>query len=186
MAPGRRFWWPARSPQLSGLPAFSALYRAYGWSAPLDPDATHVWGIDRLLAEEARVQSSLLFPGSNFRVAGPDRALIDVRDRARVGRAPAAAGGRRRRRTAAVVRAARGGHLRPTWTPSGGGSSAAAPGCWQRWLLALAEGGWMTALAARCSGSRRLPDRGAIAQRPASTPARVLGHSLLSARRASR
>ena len=165
--------------QLSGLPAFSALYRAYGWSAPLAPGATHVWGIDGLLAEEARVQSSLLFPGSSFRIAGPDQALLDVRDQARIGehRLLLVGGSAAALLLSFVLLAA--GTLRADLDAEWKRLERRGARLWQRWLLAAAEGAWMTVLGAVMGFAVACVAVAAIAGHNGLGGSAVLGHSLL-------
>ncbi len=166
--------------QLSGLPAFSSVYRAYGWSAPLEPRVTHVWGIDGLLGEEARVQSSLLFPGSNFRIAGPDRTLLDVRDRARVGRHRLLlVGGSAAALLLSFVLLA-AGTLRADLDAEWRRLERRGARLWQRWLLAIVEGGWMTALGAIAGFALAWLTIALIADHDDLSGSAVLRHSLLS------
>ena len=168
--------------QLSGLPVFSALYRAYAWSATIDPTATHVWDIDRLLAREGAVQSSLLFAGSNFRVSGPDAQLIAARDRARVAghRLLLVGGGAAALVLAFIVLAA--ATLRRDLDAEWRRLDRRGARLWQRLLLAVGEGGWMTALGALLGFLLACLIVWAIAHRAGLDAGSVLGHSLLSAR----
>jgi hypothetical protein len=166
--------------QLSGLPVFSAVYRAYGWAAPLEAHRTHVWGIDGLLAEEARVQSSLYFPGSHFRIAGPDPQLRDVRDRARVGqhRLLLVGGSAAALLLSFVLLAA--GTLRADLDAEWKRLERRGARLWQRWLLATAEGAWMTVLGAAVGFAAACAAIALIAGHNDLDSSAVLGHSLLS------
>ncbi|MDX6522444.1 MAG: hypothetical protein QOF08_3049, partial [Gaiellales bacterium] len=165
--------------QLSALPAFSALYRAYGWSAPLEPGRTHVWDIDGLLRREAQVQSSLFYPGSNFRVAGPDRALLDVRDRALVGqhRLLLVGGSAAALLLSFVLLAA--GTLRADLDAEWRRLERRGARLWQRWLQAASEGAWMTLLGAAAGFAVACAAVAAIATHNGLDWSAVLAHSLL-------
>ncbi|MDX6547251.1 MAG: hypothetical protein QOG33_801 [Gaiellales bacterium] len=168
--------------QLSALPVFSSLYRAYGWSTPLEPHRTHVWDIEGLLHREAQVQSSLFFPGSNFRVAGPDRALLDVRDRALVGqhRLLLVGGSAAALLLSFVLLAA--GTLRADLDAEWRRLERRGARLWQRWLLAATEGAWMTLLGAAAGFAVACAAVAAIAGHNGLDRSAVLGHSLLDGR----
>ncbi len=168
--------------QLSALPAFSALYRAYGWTAALQPSRTHVWDIPGLLEREAHAQSSLLFPGSNFRLSGPDRALLDVRGRALVGqhRMLLVGGSAAALLLSFVLLAA--GALRADLDAEWRRLERRGARLWQRWLLATLEGGWMTLTGALVGYLAAVAVVVAVAGSAGVDRGAVLHHSLLDGR----
>ena len=66
-------------PELSTLPVFSAVYRAYGWTTPIDPRALHDWQITGLLDREATAARSVRLLGTPFGLTGPTNTLVDLR-----------------------------------------------------------------------------------------------------------
>jgi hypothetical protein len=65
---------------LGRLGPLQSAYRSYSWAAPLDPASVHVWQVNGLLAREARAETALANPTTNFAVAAPDQALTAARD----------------------------------------------------------------------------------------------------------
>lgn len=65
--------------QLSALPVFSALYRAYGWTTPIDPRGLHDWQITGLLDREAAASRQVRLLGTPFGLTGPTNTLVDLR-----------------------------------------------------------------------------------------------------------
>jgi hypothetical protein len=65
--------------QLSALPVFSALYRAYGWTTPIDPRGLHDWQITGLLDREAAASRQVRLLGTPFGLTGPTNTLADLR-----------------------------------------------------------------------------------------------------------
>ena len=60
---------------LGRLGPLQSAYRSYSWVAPLDPASVHVWQIDGLLAREARAETALANPTTNF---APDLDKVTV------------------------------------------------------------------------------------------------------------
>jgi hypothetical protein len=167
---------------LSGLERLAAVYRAYAWTAPIVASQTHVWDVDRQLARETAVESSLLYPGSSFRVSGPDAELLTARDRAQVAehRLLLVGGGAAALMLAFVILAA--GTLRRDLDAEWRRLERRGARLWQRWLLAVAEGAWMTAAGAVAGFAAACLVVLYVAHRAALDGGAVLGHSLLSAR----
>jgi hypothetical protein len=65
--------------QLSALPVFSAVYRAYGWTTPIDPRGLHDWDISGLLDREAAAARRVRLLGTPFGLTGPTNTLLDLR-----------------------------------------------------------------------------------------------------------
>jgi len=65
--------------QLSALPVFSAVYRAYGWTTPIDPQSLHDWQITGLLEREASAAQRVRLLGTPFGLTGPTTTLLDLR-----------------------------------------------------------------------------------------------------------
>jgi hypothetical protein len=65
--------------QLSALPVFSAVYRAYGWTTPIDPRGLHDWQITGLLDREAAASRQVRLLGTPFGLTGPTTTLLDLR-----------------------------------------------------------------------------------------------------------
>ncbi len=65
--------------ELSELPVFSALYRAYGWTTPIDPRGLHDWQITGLLDREATAARRVRLLGTPFGLTGPTNTLVDLR-----------------------------------------------------------------------------------------------------------
>jgi hypothetical protein len=66
------------------LPAFAGIFHTYSWIVPVDPSHLHVWDIVHVLARETRAQGDLARVGDEFRLGGPDQALLDARASGRV------------------------------------------------------------------------------------------------------
>jgi len=66
--------------QLSGLPVFSAVYRAYGWTTPIDPRSLHDWEITGLLDREATAAQHVRRLGTPFGLTGPTNTLVALRE----------------------------------------------------------------------------------------------------------
>jgi len=65
--------------ELSALPVFSAVYRAYGWTTPIDPKALHDWQITGLLDREATAAQHVRLLGTPFGLTGPTNTLVALR-----------------------------------------------------------------------------------------------------------
>ncbi len=65
---------------LGRLGPLQSAYRGYSWVAPLDPASVHVWQVNGLLAREAKAETALANPTTNFAVVAPDQALTTARD----------------------------------------------------------------------------------------------------------
>jgi hypothetical protein len=65
--------------QLSALPVFSAVYRAYGWTTPIDPRGLHDWQITGLLDREAAATRQVRLLGTPFGLTGPTNTLLELR-----------------------------------------------------------------------------------------------------------
>ena len=61
---------------LSSLPVFSALYRSYGWTTPIDPGRLHDWQIGGLLDRAAAAERSVRTLGTPFGLTGPTTTLL--------------------------------------------------------------------------------------------------------------
>jgi hypothetical protein len=66
------------------IPALTSFYRVYSWIAPIMPDDLHVWEIDGVLAHESRAQTALARAGGQYKLDGPDSALLAARATTRV------------------------------------------------------------------------------------------------------
>ena len=64
---------------LSTLPVFSAVYRAYGWTTPIDPRSLHDWEITGLLDREATAARRVRLLGTPFGLTGPTNTLLALR-----------------------------------------------------------------------------------------------------------
>jgi len=64
---------------LSSLPVFSAVYRAYGWTTPINPQALHDWEITGLLDREATAAQNVRRLGTPFGLTGPTNTLVALR-----------------------------------------------------------------------------------------------------------
>jgi FtsX-like permease family protein len=65
--------------ELSGLPVFSALYRSYGWTTPIDPHTLHDWQIGGLLDRQAAAERGVRTLGTPFGLTGPTSTLLELR-----------------------------------------------------------------------------------------------------------
>ena len=66
--------------ELSSLPVFSSVYRAYGWTTPIDPRSLHDWEITGLLAREATAAQHVRRLGTPFGLTGPTNTLVALRE----------------------------------------------------------------------------------------------------------
>ncbi|HMJ00207.1 MAG TPA: FtsX-like permease family protein [Gaiellaceae bacterium] len=67
-----------------GIPTLASFYRVYSWIAPIAPSGVHVWQIDDVLARESRAQTVLAQAGGQYKLGGPDAALLAARTTTRV------------------------------------------------------------------------------------------------------
>ena len=66
------------------IPLLTGFYRVYSWIAPIAPSGIHVWQIDGLLARESRAQTELARAGAQYKLSGPDSALLATRTTTRI------------------------------------------------------------------------------------------------------
>jgi hypothetical protein len=69
---------------LQRLSALNLFYRVYSWIAPLRARRLRTWDVNHVLAGESGAQQTLEAADSNFRLSGPDSALLDSSRRGRI------------------------------------------------------------------------------------------------------
>ena len=69
---------------LQRLGSLGLFYRVYSWFSALPVHRLRTWDVDRVLAAESRAQVSLEAADPNFKLSGPDAALLDASRRGRI------------------------------------------------------------------------------------------------------
>ena len=69
---------------LQRLHALSLFYRVYSWVTPLRASRLRTWDVGRVLAAESRAQQTLEAADGEFRLSGPDSALLDADRRGKI------------------------------------------------------------------------------------------------------
>ena len=70
--------------ELSTLPVFSAIFRRYGWTAPIDAEHLHDWQVPALLRRESTASQALERAGGAFGLGAPNTALEAAHSSAQV------------------------------------------------------------------------------------------------------
>jgi hypothetical protein len=69
---------------LQRLGSVALFYRVYSWFSALSVHRLRTWDVGRILAAESRAQVSLEAANTNFKLSGPDAALLDASRRGRI------------------------------------------------------------------------------------------------------
>jgi hypothetical protein len=64
--------------------ALNLFYRVYSWVTPLRASRLRTWDVGRVLAAESRAQQTLEAADGEFRLSGPDSALLDADRRGKI------------------------------------------------------------------------------------------------------
>ena len=146
--------------ELSTLPVFSAIFRRYGWTAPIDAEHLHDWQVPALLRRESTASQALERAGGAFGLGAPNTALEAAHSSAQVAaRRLLLVGGGAAALLVGFVLLAAGG-LRRDARAEFGRLERHGARAWQLRLEAAVEAGWVTglgvlagaALAAACIG----------------------------------
>jgi putative ABC transport system permease protein len=166
--------------QLTAVPALQALYRRYGWTAPLSVGATHDWAVPGLLAREGRAAQALGRLGTAFGLTGPADALAQAHadDQVAARRLLLVGGGAAALLLAFVVLAS--GGLRRDARAEWDRLERHGARAWQLWLHTASEAAWI-ALAGVVAGAAAAAVCVRIAAGRAGADAGgVLAHSVLT------
>ena len=132
--------------ELSTLPVFSAIFRRYGWTAPMDAEHLHDWQVPALLRRESTASQALERAGGAFGLGAPNTALEAAHSSAQVAaRRLLLVGGGAAALLVGFVLLAAGG-LRRDARAEFGRLERHGARAWQLRLEAAVEAGWVTGL----------------------------------------
>ena len=166
--------------ELSALPVFSAVYRAYGWTTPIDPKALHDWEITGLLDREATAAQHVRLLGTPFGLTGPTNTLVALRaaDDVAARRMQLVGGGAAALLLGFVLLAAAG--LRRDAGTEWARLERHGARLGQLWTLAWVEAAWITLAGAIFGAVVAAVGIAIAAERADVAAAAVLRHTLLS------
>jgi hypothetical protein len=167
--------------QLSALPVFSALYRAYGWTTPIDPASLHDWQIGGLLDREAAAARSVRDLGTPFGLTGPTATLLELQreDAIAARRLQLVGGGAAALLLGFVLLAAAG--LRRDASTEWARLERHGARLGQLWAFAWVEAGWITFVGAFLGALVAAAGVAIAADRAGVGAASVLRHTIFSA-----
>jgi FtsX-like permease family len=164
--------------KLSTLPVFSAIYRRYGWTAPIAARRIHDWQVPGLLSRESEAAQRLERAGGAFGLAAPNDALVAAHGSAQVAaRRLLLVGGGAAALLVGFVLLAAGG-LRRDARAEFGRLERHGARAWQLRLEAAVEAGWVTGVGVAAGAGLAAACIAFAAGRAGVGPAAALRHSL--------